>query len=162
MGRSLRADDAPADAPNEPPAIDPGDDPAADSDRSDVGADDAPADEPADEPADQPAGDDHGPAPASYQLPARPMSGRLALPPAPDVLEGRRLLWRDTSILLLAIAIIAAVLLTLGVFGAPSPTPVPPAGTSTSGARVALPGEPGRAWAGVVGCYTSGAPVSER
>ena len=159
MGRSLRADDAPADEPNgepagDPPAIDPGDDRAADSDRGDVGADD--------EPADQPAGDDHDRAPASYQLPARPMSGRLALPPAPDVLEGRRLLWRDTSILLLAIAIIAAVLLILGVLGAPSSTPVPPAGTSTSGARVALPGEPGRAWAGVVGCYTSGAPVSER
>jgi hypothetical protein len=44
-------------------------------------------------------------------LPPRPMAGPLALPPTPDVVEGRRLVWRDTSLALIVMALVGALLL---------------------------------------------------
>jgi hypothetical protein len=69
------------------------------------------------------------------------MTGPLALPPPPALVEGRRLLWRDTSLALIVIALAGSLLLsgTGGSTAARSDPVSPQAAAAAVGARVAAP-----------------------
>lgn len=115
-----------------------------------------------------PAALPNGDAPDTYHLQPRPMSARLVLPPAPTLLEGRRLLWRDTSVVLVAIAVIGAIIILLGALGAAVPGSKAPApGSSGRPAAVASAPFGGAACSGERrgprgACYTSGARAADR
>ncbi len=115
-------------------------------------------------PAAQPGGDAHD----TFHLQPRPMSAKLVLPPAPVLLEGRRLLWRDTSVVLVAIAVIGAIVILLGVVGGVVPGSRAPApGSSGRPAAVASAPFGGAACSGERrgpggACYTPGARAADR
>jgi hypothetical protein len=114
-----------------------------------------------------PAALPNGDAPDTYHLQPRPMSARLVLPPAPILLEGRRLLWRDTSVVLVAIAVIGALIILLGVLGGVVPGQRAPAPGSSGRPAAVFPGQlKGAACSGEgrgpgSACYTSGARVAD-
>lgn len=103
----------------------------------------------------------------THHLQPRPMSAKLVLPPAPTLLEGRRLLWRDTSVVLVAIAVVGAIIILLGALGAvPGSTaqapgsPGRPAAVSPGPHGAASCSGEGREQGGA--CYTSGARAADR
>jgi hypothetical protein len=108
-----------------------------------------------------------GDAPGTYHLRPRPMSSRLVLPPAPTLLEGRRLLWRDTSVVLVAIAVIGAIIILLGALGAAVPGSKAPAPGSSEGPAAASSAPLGGAACSGEGrgpggaCYTSDARTAD-